>query len=424
MLMRLAHHALSLANVERALELGRRAVKAWPDAPRFVALAALLNEAGRLPEALEAISTAAAMIQGQLPADARYTEGMILAQLGRIERAEAALRITVALEPTHQGAIYALASLLACRGAFEEADAFFARDLPVRCDDGKFTWTRCIRLPLPGRPLGAEAPAEPVPRGRQVRFDPLTKGAGLRAVYALAADAAYLRRFGRPLAASLARWGGGGLLLHLHIINPDQEAHALLAELASGPLPLGISEEAVDLSAWEEDARRSYYTCARYLMLPELLAHYQAPILVADIDQMLLADPAPLLARATEGDVGLLLFENQRQNLLSRISATLLLAAPTSGARRFAVTLAAVLAEAIAQPDRMVWHLDQAALAVTQLGIEGVRSFGLDPAVVHLAPGEPPAQRPSGAGLFWSITNSIPSNRAKLESPTFRAFTR
>lgn len=425
-LMRSAHRALSLGNVECALKLARRAAKAWPDARRFVALGALFYEAGCLSEALEAFGTAAAMTRGQLPADVRYTEGTILAQLGRIGAAEAALRITVALEPTHQSAIYALASLLACRGAFEEADAFFARDLPVRCDDGKFTWTRCIRLPLPGRPLGAEAPGEPVPPGRQVQFDVLVEKVGsergrLGAVYAVAADASYLHRFARPLAASLARWSGGGVLLHLHVVNPDREVPALLAELASGPVPLSVSEEAVDLSSWEEDAHRSYYSCARYLLLPELLARYEAPILVADIDQMLLGDPAPLLARAAEGDVGLLLFENQRQNLLSRISATLLLAAPTSGARRFALTLAAVLAEAIAQPDRMVWHLDQAALSVTQLGIEGVRSFGLDPAFVHLAPEEPPAQRPPGVGLFWSITNSIPSNRAKLESPTFRA---
>jgi hypothetical protein len=422
-LLRRAQRALSGGKVERALEMARRAVRACPDAASFIAFGELLDLAERPAAALEAFATAAAMTVGQLPAPVRFAEGLIYARLGQTDRAEAALRIAVALDPTRDGAIFALASLLACRGAFVEADAFFARDLRVRCDDGKFTWTRCIRLPLPGRPLGAEAPTAPVPPGREVRFDAPARRVELRAVYAVAADSAYLRQFARPLTASLARSGGGGLLLHLHAINPDQEARSVLAELARGPVPIGISEEAVDLSAWDEDARRSYYSCARFLILPDLLARYTVPVLVADIDQMLLADPAPLLERTAEGDVGLMLFDNQRQNLLSRISATLMLAAPTAGARRFAATLAAVLAEAIAEPQRMVWHLDQAALAVTQLGTEGVRCFCLDPAIVHMAADEPPPARPAGVGVFCSITHSIPTNWATLETPTFRALT-
>lgn len=192
-LMRLAHRALGSNNVKSALALARRAVRTYPDAPRLLDLGALLYEAGRATEAVEAIGAAAAMTVGQLPADSRYVEGMSLAQLGQVDRAEAVLRIAVALQPKHSGATYALASLLACRGAFEEADAFFARDLPVRSGDGKFTWTRCIRLPLPGRPLGAEAPATAVPPGRRLRFGSSSniagaKLAGRRAVYAVAAD--------------------------------------------------------------------------------------------------------------------------------------------------------------------------------------------------------------------------------------------
>jgi tetratricopeptide (TPR) repeat protein len=420
-LLRRAHRALSGGKVELALETARQAVRACPDAGSFIAFGELLNLADRPSAALEAFATAAAMTMGQLPAAVRFTEGLIHARLGDADRAEAALRIAVALDPRRDGATFALASLLACRGAFDEADALFARDLRVRCDNGKFTWTRCIRLPLPGRPLGAEAPATPVPPGREIWFAAPAQPEGLRAVYAVAADSAYLCRFARPLAASLARSGGGGLLLHVHAINPDQEARSVLAELGRGPAAIGISEEAVDLSDWAEDARRSYYSCVRFLILPELLARHAVPVVVADIDQMLLADPAAVLARASEGDIGLLLFDNQRQNLLSRVSATLMLAAPTAGARRFAATLAAVLAEAIAEPQRMVWHLDQAALAVTQLGTEGVRCFCLDPAIVHLAADEPSPARPAGVGVFWSITHSIPANWAKLETPTFRA---
>ncbi len=326
------------------------------------------------------------------------------------------MRLCLALSPDHKQAAYALASLLAARGAFTEADALFCRDLPVLCDNGHTTWTRMLRLPLPGRPLGWPAPAVPQPV-RHIMLPAVDAASSADVVYLVGADSRYLGLFARPLAASIARSGVRRVLLHLHAVNPTPETIALLDELRSGPVSVIVSTEQAALDGLDETEQRCFYACSRFLILPDLLAMYNLPILVADIDQLVLRPPTALLSVLGDADAALLRFDNARHNILSLVSATLMLAGAGLGGRRFAETLRDWLLARMAEDGGLAWHLDQAALAVVHLGLEGLRWVGIDPTLVHLDQQPPDADSPAA---FWSITHSIAANAAKMETSAFR----
>lgn len=67
--------------------------------------------------------------------------------------------------------------------------------------------------------------------------------------------------------------------------------------------------------------KKVYYSCARYLDLRNELSRGSAPVIVADMDQILMADPQPLLDLANAAGVALLRFNNQSHNLFSLLSA-------------------------------------------------------------------------------------------------------
>ncbi len=54
-----------------------------------------------------------------------------------------------------------------------------------------------------------------------------------------------------------------------------------------------FSSEEVDLSGLSNDQRRVYYASARFFVLSALRRHYDKPVIAADIDQVVLKDPAP-----------------------------------------------------------------------------------------------------------------------------------
>lgn len=79
-----------------------------------------------------------------------------------------------------------------------------------------------------------------------------------------------------------------GLDQHLHIINPSNEALSLAGILAATTTSrTTYTFEDRDFNGWTLDAERTYYACARFLVLPTILK-YAERVLVLDIDGMMM----------------------------------------------------------------------------------------------------------------------------------------
>ncbi|MFM0380147.1 hypothetical protein PQQ72_24375 [Paraburkholderia strydomiana] len=398
----------------RAIDTMKFATLLDPAAPRLLYLSQLLLNAGELTAAKQAVEKAERKYGTDVPLDALYCRGTIDARSGDLESATLAYVQANSRFPGHAASIYALGSVYACRGEIELADALFAKDVGVMTGNGSVTYTRALRF-RPERSVHSSSLKRVV--------HPNTEGPrltdGWRAVYLVAADSTYFCRYAKALVRSIERYGKGSILLHLHVVNPTPEAQSLM-HLISKSAGATTSTEEVDLSGLNDVQRKTYYACARYLILPDVSSIYSCPIVVADMDQMLMADPAPLFNLAEGNDVCLLRFENQKNNLFSLISATVLLVAPTSNGMEFARKLASNIQRAAGSVANLVWHLDQAALAIVYLENPQINYGFIPPSVVHLTDGEPPRDRGPEVGIFWSITNSIAANLNKLKTESFK----
>lgn len=418
-LLRRGNKLLSAGRHDEAAAVVLAASGKGADAAALRALSKLLRRTGGDPQTAHAAYLAAAALNGgPLSPDIEYDHGIEAACAGAAAEAEQHFRIALAGQPGWPDAAYALASLLAARGALAEADAIFASGLDLICGNGHPTTTHMLRLPLPGRPLGwpisqRKRPARTVALPSRAAADAATA----HMVYLIAADSRYLGLFARPLLSSLERVGSGRVLLHVHAVNPDEPTVALLEDLRGGAVPVGISTEQATLDDMDDMQRRVFYSCCRYLVLPELLKMYGRPVLVADADQLVLRPPETLLPLLDESDVALLRFKNLEHNILGLISATLMLIDAGPDGLRFAEAVRAWLLARMAEEKGLAWHLDQAALAVASLGVQDVRLGRLDPRLVHLAPDAPD---PGSPATFWSITMSTAENIAKMDSTVFR----
>ncbi|MBK1660244.1 hypothetical protein CKO45_18590 [Paracraurococcus ruber] len=188
-------------------------------------------------------------------------------------------------------------------------------------------------------------------------------------VFLAAADARYLRLYGRLFLRSVLRHadlpctvvlhaiGGAGRLAELQamvgIEDPrllwsadgfDPGAVTTLCQDADGPARLPLA----------------HFQCARFVVAEQLLHALGRPLLVADIDSLLQRGVADLLARHAGDDVVLNRNDGSPQ-FGSRFTANLLLAQPTEGGRRFLALLRRHLQAALAAPEVTRW-VDQCGL--------------------------------------------------------------
>lgn len=74
-----------------------------------------------------------------------------------------------------------------------------------------------------------------------------------------------------------------GQSVHLHLVLPQEvELGAVLAHIGDDDVGLSYERETYDLRT--QPNRKTYYTAARYLVCHHILALYQRPVLVSDID--------------------------------------------------------------------------------------------------------------------------------------------
>jgi hypothetical protein len=143
-------------------------------------------------------------------------------------------------------------------------------------------------------------------------------------------------------------------VLHLHIVNPHGGLTGRVdAWRAAAPgLDLRVSFEFTPAG----DA--VYYACARFLLLPEILARYRSVVTVIDID--CLFQPAATRLPGLRGAADVALFRLDTVFPWLRHPAAMVIFAESPGARQVAALLQSYLRRKLAAA--RVWTLDQAAL--------------------------------------------------------------
>jgi hypothetical protein len=340
---------------------------------------------------------------------------------GRIDEAVHLLEDYLAKHPSDSYYHYTLASLLPHLGRFAEANAHAARGTLITCGDLQRTSSRVVRFPESLPETCHEPPAH---LQRRVAYEMAADVPNVEAVYLVGCDSRYFQLFGEALATSIASRSGLPMVLHFHLINPDAAAEELLARLRSQlAVPIACSRESVVLADLNERQRRTYLSCARFLVLPDILDRYGRLLIVADADQLVIRNLSPLIQALAGHDVGLRLDEMQVANILALVSASILAINPTSGGSRFVRTVREVLAERMDDPAGLSWHLDQAALAVTHLWVPEIKTcrfplWIMDSVTDPMAPADALDPR----SLFWSITYSHQLSTRKLETSLFQDF--
>jgi hypothetical protein len=365
--------------------------------------------------AFQIIEEAAHTPSGAECFDVMFRYGVSAAQIGRVSMAIETLEAADALSPGDPHNAYALGSLYATVGRLREAETLFARNTPVLCGSGDFAWTGILSFsPSAG---SKRADHHSAARIANVIAAPAAPHGGWDAIYFAAADSTYFCRYAVQVANSIRKNSKCNVLIHFHVLNPDTEAERIIGLLKALGAPLAVTAETVDLSRLSTGARRAFYTCARYLVAPDIMRRYEAPLIIADIDQLIMSGLRPFLAANQGADVGLLRFEHNITNIFSLYSATLMILFPTPPAKDFATRLANNIRDVMASNSDLIWHLDQGMLAVTQMTSQDAKFSFFSPAFVDLAKPTPDAPR-----IFWSIGNAIEANTAKLSLPDFVKF--
>ena len=413
-----AHRASAAGRVEAALKLGELLVRREPSAENVINFAILQKFCGQ-PAAALATLRRAEQDHRIHSREMRIYQALFGMSEISPEEAAALHRRCIDERPMDGTMRYRLGSLLSRLRRFDEANAQFARGTLVRCGDGRFTSTRVVRFP----PRAGDGTAA-LPMRRELDLDTGAAPQGdAEHVWFAACDTRYFHKFAASMCNSVVAKSQLRPAIHIHLINPAAGDEAALQRLrAALPVPLAWSHECTDCSELSEFQLRTYYSCARYLLLPDLRRRYTVPIVIADIDQLVVRSLRPLLRDAGASDVGLMLFDDQIANILALISATFMILNATDGARQFADTVHDVLADRMHDAPGFGWHLDQAALAVAYYFHAELRRFLVPPRILdsQIVEGDT-VLPPSPEALLWSITATHAANAAKLNSPTFLA---
>lgn len=410
-LLRAGEAALKRRDFAGACAALARAVELLPAlAPAHALLGRARHATGDLAGALAAFEAARGL--GESGPDFERRRANLLMDVDRPAEAATGYRAALAFSVRSAGAWYGLGTALAELDDVAGATEAFAR------------WGE-----IPG-PKGADAHLDTRAIARQIRLDdaffaalprePARAPAGDYAggdtplVFA-AADAGYAARFAELLAGNLAA-RAPGIALHLHVVNPTPESEARIGrvkDLTQGHLDFAVTRETTDLARFDGPGghlpAKTYYSCARFLALPALLARYRRPILVCDIDLAPTRDPRPWLDELAAADAGANV--KIRYDFANHLLATMVYFGDTPSGREFA-TLVAGYCRHFLDARQAAWTLDQIALraAFLHLRRKGAwRDFRVfAPDTMNWMDDEVPLDEAQKRFLFVSLYSSVP----------------
>jgi hypothetical protein len=206
--------------------------------------------------------------------------------------------------------------------------------------------------------------------GRPLSWAGLRRQArGAKLAFVVAADAAYLRLYGRAYLTSILRHADLPVVILVHVIGAARNLPELI-RLMDLPDPRifysadDFAPGAVTTQCHDSDGPRAlpvaHFQCTRFAMARRVMMELRLPVLVSDIDAVLQRGVAELLARFAGCDV--VLNRNEASEAFgSHITANLLLAWPSGPGLDFMAGLQGYLEAALAGPHVTRW-IDQCGL--------------------------------------------------------------
>ena len=357
--------------------------------------------------------------------EARQLLGLLYAHAGDLEAAHENFEIALEALPQRKAykkaqsvTLYQFASVKAALRRTEEAQLIFDKKIETDCGNGWVTDTGIIDFAPPlahSTPIDITTPFEKIDK------------ASISCVYFVAADLRYCQQFFPALIDQFETLKSEGVHLHIHGIirgDCDPEPQDRSAQdkdtktkgwdfirglLEASNLPATLTLGGLAQKGLTAQQRKAAFSAERFRLLPDLLARYDRPVIVADIDQLPLQSPAKILKE--DCDAQFLYFPNSVLNFLSVVSATLSVFYPTPEGANMTKALRGYIDRAYAAPDKLNWHVDQAALAVIHTLFEDAKIVHLDTDIVERNPSlVPPDEALENGAFFWSVTNSIEGN--------------
>ena len=340
---------------EDAVPLLEKSVRNGATAEARGSLAMCLWRLGRLDDALT-------QIDGALDGDADNAEALLLKAtiLHGLREFDAALECVEHAEeslPDSHLVLARRACILTELGDYDAAEAEFREAARLNPD-----WGHCGLINF--RQGVWREIAQPAARAAQEieLLRSVDSGQPHDAVVAAVCDVRYFYKYGATFVNSFAQNAGQGKLLHLHIVDPDARfPEHIDAVLARCPRQsIGVTCERSPIEESRHHARRTYYSCVRFLRMGWLLEHYRTTVACFDVDTVFETPLAGLLASVGDADVGLI----QREPIDSPwldVVANLVVANDTERTQRYFAAVERYIRHFVAR-DKMFWHLDQIAL--------------------------------------------------------------
>lgn len=180
-----------------------------------------------------------------------------------------------------------------------------------------------------------------------------------RPVLVCAANNLYFNQFAPGFAQSVVALGLP-VVLHFHVINPDDASRQLMTALGAGQGAVVIDGSTAVLPP---GAGATWFACSRFLVAPALLQAYGAPLWLFDIDLELTANLTIMMQSMPEGQYpDMAGFDTGRHEPASRYCAATVFLNTSPGARRFLALMDRFMRPRLRLPIQVNWMLDQAAL--------------------------------------------------------------
>ncbi len=352
-LLRAAAERLAGGDFSAAAELYRQATEAAPaQAATWNGLAVAANHLEDFSLAESALRRGLALAPGDAVMQCNLAVTLVRQQ--RHAEAETVARNVLAADDKLAEAHFALAEVLAARADLAEAEIHYARSAEL---DGTLASCRNVRFgPAFFDSLGAQA----LPQKPELVLTPAAD-TDFDHIVLVAADAIYFEKFGSSFLSSYAQNADANGLLLVHLVDGDADWPERILRLAR---QVGLKAIAVSAEpSWpnlNQDMRRVYYACARFLHLPHWLAQFGRPVLCMDIDAVVRASPRLLLAACQDSDLGLIL-RDAPYSPWTHILAGVVAANPTAAASAYLDCVARYIGHFL-RAGEAYWGLDQIAL--------------------------------------------------------------
>ena len=341
------------SRLDEAIVYFNRLLRLRPEPQGYVNLAECCWRTGRLPEALQAVDAALAISSSMF--DGNIVRAAVLHGLGRHEESLAAALEAQRLDPDSHVACARVGASMAQMGRLDEAERQFV----------EATRLSSSAKPYPGVSFGRalyDRLAKPRPPEFVRVLDQGAPAHAGRFVVLACSDSRYLLKYGFNFVNSFERNASGGKLLHLHVVDPERESMAMLErirkELRPASLAVTLSESP---GGMRDGVRRNvYYSCSRFLLLPQLLGRYAVPIVCVDIDAIVERSLDDAVDWASSFDVALTRREPLHSPWLD-ISAGLVIANSSAPSVSYFERVRSYLLDFM-ERDAMPWHVDQSAL--------------------------------------------------------------